>query len=153
MYLEFKTTLYKVVWSLLVNRLYITYLTKEVDYISYIVNPRRESLQIQVENMSYECLFFGRDQIMLDITFFDLRDTVLYSITKSGLRDVVRLYNTSDRYFLVCTDSLDNKKNPDFLRLRVHHVVVLWLRTMIRRSCVKEKWTGRLYEWNAYESR
>ena len=62
---------------------------------------------------------------MLDITFFGLRDTALYSIAESGSRDVVRLYSTSDRHFLVCTDSLDNKENPGFLGLRVHRVVVL----------------------------
>ena len=134
MYLKFKTTLYKVVWSLFVNGLYMTCLTEEVGHISYVVDLGRESLRIQIENMSYECLFFDRDQIMLDITFFDLRGVTLYSITESDSRDVVRLYNTSDRYFLVCTDSLNNKENPDFLGLRVHYIVVLWLRTMVRRS-------------------
>ena len=62
---------------------------------------------------------------MLDVTFFGLRGTILYSIVKSGSRDVVRLYSTLDRHFLVCTNSLDNKENPDFLKLRVHRVVVL----------------------------
>ena len=62
---------------------------------------------------------------MLGFTFFGLRDTALHSIAKGGLRDVVRLYNTSDRHFLVCTDNLDNKTNLGFLRLRVHRVVVL----------------------------
>ena len=62
---------------------------------------------------------------MLDVTFFGLRDTVLHSITESGSRDVVRLYNTSNRHFLVCTNSLDNKENPGFLELRVHCIVVL----------------------------
>ena len=62
---------------------------------------------------------------MLGFTFFGLRDTVLYSIAEGGLRDVVRLYNTSNRHFLVCTDSLDNKTNSSFLRLRVHRIVML----------------------------
>ena len=75
--------------------------------------------------MSYEYLFFDRGQIMLDITFFGLRGTTLHSITESDSRDVVRLYNTSDRHFLVYTDSLDNKQDPGFLGLRVHRVVVL----------------------------
>ena len=50
----------------------MTYLTKKVDHISYVVNPRRESLQIQVEDILYKRLFFNWDQIMLDITFFGL---------------------------------------------------------------------------------
>ena len=62
---------------------------------------------------------------MLNIVFFDLQSTALYSITKSDSRDVVRLYNTSNRHFLVCTNSLNSKENPGFLRLRVHRVVVL----------------------------
>ena len=128
----------------------MTYLVKKIDHISYIVNLERESSQIQIEDMSYECLFFNWGQIMLDITFFDLRGAALYSITESGSRDVVRLYNTSDRHFLICMNSLDNKENPDFLELRVHRVVVLWLRTMVRRSWCKRKvketlvWTRRL---------
>ena len=66
---------------------------------------------------------------MLDITFFSLRDTVLYSITKNGLRDVVRLYNTSDRQFLICTNNLNSKKNSDFLKLKVYRIIVLSLVT------------------------
>ena len=62
---------------------------------------------------------------MSNILFFDLEDTTLYSITKDGLRDVVRLYNTSDRHFLICTNNLNDKKDFDFLRLRFHYVVVL----------------------------
>ena len=62
---------------------------------------------------------------MLDVTIFSLRDTVFYSITKDGLRDVVRLYNTSDRHFLIRTNSLNNKENSDFLELRVYCIVVL----------------------------
>ena len=62
---------------------------------------------------------------MLDIVIFGFRDTVLHSITKSGLRDVVRLYSTSNRHFLVRTNNLDDKKNSGFLRLRVHYIVVL----------------------------
>ena len=62
---------------------------------------------------------------MSDISFFDLGDTILHSITKDGLRDVVRLYSTSDRHFLVYTDSLNDKENSGFLGLRVHCVVVL----------------------------
>ena len=103
----------------------MTCLIKKIDHISYIVNPRREFSRIQIENMSYECLFFNRGQIMLDITFFGLRDAVLYSIVESGSRDVIRLYNTSNRYFLICTNSLNNKKNPNFLRLKVHHIIIL----------------------------
>ena len=103
----------------------MTHLTEEVGHISYVVNPGREFSRIQVEDMSYECLFFDQGQIMLGIAFFGLRDIVLYSIVESGSRDVVRLYNTSDGYFLVCTDSLNNKENPSFLGLRVHRVVVL----------------------------
>ena len=75
--------------------------------------------------MSYEYLFFDRGQIMLGIAFFGLRDAALYSIAESDSRDVVHLYNTSDRHFLICTDSLDSKENPDFLGLRVYRVVVL----------------------------
>ena len=75
--------------------------------------------------MSYERLFFSQDQIMLGITVFGLRDTVLYSITKSDLKDVVRLYSTSDRHFLTRTNNLNDKRNSDFLRLKVHYVVVL----------------------------
>ena len=128
----------------------MTCLTKKVDHISYIVDLGRESSWIQIEDMSYECLFFNRGQIMLDIAFFDLRDTVLYSITESGSRDVVRLYSTLDRHFLVCTNSLDNKENPGFLGLRVYRIVILWLCTMVRRSWCKRKvnetfvWTRRL---------
>ena len=62
---------------------------------------------------------------MLDVTFFGLRDTALHSIVENDWRDVVRLYSTSDRHFLVCMDNLNNKENPDFLKLRVHRVVVL----------------------------
>ena len=62
---------------------------------------------------------------MSDISFFGLENTTLYSITKDGLRDVVRLYSTSDRHFLVCTDSLNDKEDSGFLGLRVHCVVVL----------------------------
>ena len=62
---------------------------------------------------------------MLDITFFGFRGTALYSITESSSRDVVRLYNTSHRHFLICMNSLNNKKNLGFLRLRVYCVVVL----------------------------
>ena len=129
----------------------MTCLIQKIDHISYVVDPRREFLRIQIEDMSYECLFFGRNQIMLDITFFGFRGAVFYSIAESGSRDVVRLCNTSDRHFLVCTNNLDNKENPDFLRLRVHRVVVLWLCTMVRRSWCKRKvdgtlvWTGRLW--------
>ena len=150
-YLKFKTTLYKVVWSLLINKLYITYLIKKISYISYVVNLRREFSWVQVENISYECLLFGRDQIMLGITFFGLRDTALHSITESGSRDVVRLYNTSDWHFRIYTNNLNNKKNSGFFELRVHCVVVLWLRTIVRRSRNGRKmdgslvWTGRLW--------
>ena len=93
---------------------------------------------------------------MLDITFFDLRTTALYSIAESDSRDVVRSYSTSDRHFLVCTNSLDNKENPGLLRLRVHRVVVLLCCDYIRWSeghNVKEKWTGCLYGRDTYESR
>ena len=131
--------MYKVVWSLLVNKFYVTCLVEEVDYISYVVDSRWKSSQIQIENMSYERLFFDQGQIMLGFTFFDLRGTALYSIAKDGLRDVVRLYNTSDRHFLIYMNSLDNKVNLDFLRLRVHRVVVLWLRTIVRRLQCKRK--------------
>ena len=62
---------------------------------------------------------------MSGISFFGLEDTILYSITKSGLRDVVRLYSTSDRHFLVCTNNLNDKENSGFLGLRVHCVIVL----------------------------
>ena len=62
---------------------------------------------------------------MLNVASFGLRSTVLYSITEGGLRDVVRLYSTSDRHFLVCTDSLNGKEDSGFLRLGVHCVVVL----------------------------
>ena len=62
---------------------------------------------------------------MSDISFFGLGDTTLYSITKSGLRDVVRLYSTSDRHFLVCMDNLNDKEDSGFLRLRVYCIVVL----------------------------
>ena len=103
----------------------MTRLIEEVGHISYVVNPERESSRIQVEDMSYECLFFDRGQIMLNITFFDLRGTVLYSIMESSSRDVVRLYSTSDRHFLIYTNSLGNKKNPDFLELRIYRIVVL----------------------------
>ena len=103
----------------------MTCLIEKVGHISYVVDPGRESLRIQVEDMSYERLFFGQGQIILNFTFFDLRDTVLYSITEDGLRDVIRLYSTSDPHFLVCTNNLDNKTNPDFLRLRVYRIVVL----------------------------
>ena len=101
------------------------HLAEKVGHISYVVNPGRESSRIQVEDMSYECLFFDQSQIMLGITFFGLRGAALYSIAESGSRDVVRLYNTSDRHFLICTNSLDSKENSDFLGLRVHCVVVL----------------------------
>ena len=94
--------------------------------------------------MSYERLFFGQDQIMLDVTIFGLRGTALYSITKGGLRDVVRLYSTSNRHFLARTDSLDDKENSGFLGLRVHCVVVLWLRTTVRRSQCGRKVHGSL---------
>ena len=131
--LELKTTLYEVVWSLFVNELHVTCLTEEIDHISYVVDSGRESLRIQIENMSYERLFFGQGQIILDVTIFGLRDTVLYLITKSGLRDVVRLYSISNRHFLIRTNSLNDKKNSNFLRLRVYYVVVLWLYTIVRR--------------------
>ena len=62
---------------------------------------------------------------MSDISFFGLEDITLYSITKDGLRNVVRLCNTSDRHFLVCTNSLNDKEDSDFLKLRVYYVVVL----------------------------
>ena len=107
------------------TRLYVMYLTEKVDHISYVVDLERESSQIQIEDILYKRLFFGRGQIMLDITFFDLRDTTLYSITKSGLRDVIRLYNTSNRHFLICTNNLNSKENSDFLELRVYYVVML----------------------------
>ena len=103
----------------------MTCLTEEVGHISYVVDPERESSRIQIEDILYKCLFFDWDQIMLDITFFDLRGTVLYSIAKKDLRDIVRLYNISDRHFLVYTNSLNNKKNSDFLKLRVYYIVVL----------------------------
>ena len=103
----------------------MTCLIKKINHISYIVNSRQEFSRIQIEDMSYECLFFDRNQIMLDITFFNLRDTILYSITESDSRDVVRLYNISDRYFLIYTNNLNSKKNLDFLRLRVHRIVIL----------------------------
>ena len=103
----------------------MTCLTKEVGHISYVVDPERESLRIQIENILYKRLFFSWGQIMLDITFFDLWDTVLHSIAEGDLRDIVRLYNTLDQHLLVCTNNLDDKENSDFLRLRVYHVVVL----------------------------
>ena len=103
----------------------MTHLTEKIDYISYIVNSRREFSRIQVEDMSYEYLFFNQDQIMLDITFFGLRDVALYLIVESDSKDVVRLYSTSNRHFLICTNSLNNKKNPGFLRLRIHYIIVL----------------------------
>ena len=112
----------------------MTCLVKKVGHISYIVNPGRESSRIQVEDMSYERLFFGQGQIMLDVAVFGFRDTALYLITKDDLRDVVRLCNTSNRHFLVRTNNLDDKENSGFLRLRVYCVVVLWLRTIVRRS-------------------
>ena len=62
---------------------------------------------------------------MSDISFFGLGDITLYSITKSNLRDVVRLCSTSNRHFLICTDSLNDKENSGFLRLRVYCIVVL----------------------------
>ena len=131
--------LYEVVWSLFVNGLYMTCLVKEIDYISYVVDPKRESLRIQIEDILYKRLFFDWGQIILDIVFFGLWNTILYSITERGLRDIVRLYNTSDRHLLVCTDNLNDKENSGFLRLRVHCVVVLWLRTIVRRSRCKRK--------------
>ena len=100
-------------------------LIKKVGYISYIINPRRESSRIQVEDMSYEYLFFNRGQIILNITFFGLRDVVLYSITENSSRDVVRLYSTSNRHFLIYTNNLDNKENLDFLKLRIYYIVIL----------------------------
>ena len=136
--------MYKVVWSLFINRLYVIRLTEEIGHISYVVNSGREFLWIQIENMSYKYLFFSRDQIILNVTFFGLRDTILYSIIESNLKDVVRLYNTLNRHFLICTDSLDNKKNLDFLKLRVYCVVVLWLRTMVRRLQCRRIMNGTL---------
>ena len=112
----------------------MTYLTEEVGHISYVVDPRRESLRIQIEDILYKRLFFGWGQIMLDIAFFGLWGTALHSIAEGGLRDIVRLCSTSDRHLLVCTDSLDDKENSGFLGLRVHRVVVLWLHTIVRRS-------------------
>ena len=103
----------------------MTHLAEEIGHISYVVDPRRESSRIQIEDMSYERLFFGQGQIMLGFTFFGLRGIALHSIAENGLRNVVRLYSTSNRHFLICTNSLNNKKNPGFLRLRVHRVVVL----------------------------
>ena len=81
---------------------------------------------------------------MLNVAIFGLRGTSLYSITESGLRDVVRLCNTSDWHFLARTDSLNDKKNSGFLGLRVHCIVVLWLRTTVRRSRCGRKVYGSL---------
>ena len=103
----------------------MTCLAEEVGHISYVVDPGRESSRIQVEDILYKRLFFGWGQIMLGIAFFGLWGTVLHSIAEGGLRDIVRLYNTSDRHLLVCTDNLDDKENSGFLELRVHRVVVL----------------------------
>ena len=103
----------------------MTYLTEEVGHISYVVDSGRESSRIQVEDILYKRLFFDWGQIMLDITFFGLWDTVLHSITERDLRDIVRLYNMSNRHLLVCTNNLNDKKNSDFLELRVYRVVVL----------------------------
>ena len=125
MYLEFRITLYKVVWSLFTNRFYVTCLTKKISHISYVVDSEREFSRIQIEDMLYKYLFFDRSQIMLNVTFFGLRDTVLYLITENGFRDVVHLYSTSDRHFLIYMNSLNNKKNLDFLKLRVHCIFVL----------------------------
>ena len=71
---------------------------------------------------------------MLGVTVFGLRGTALHSITKSDLRDVVRLYNISNRHFLIRMNNLDGKENSGFLELRVHSIVVLWLCTTIKRS-------------------
>ena len=117
--------MYEVVWSLLVNGLYMTYLTEEVGHISYVVDPRRESSRIQIEDILYKRLFFDWGQIILDITFFGLWGTALYLIAEGGLRDIVRLYNTSNRHLLICTNNLDDKKNSGFLELRVYRIVVL----------------------------
>ena len=76
---------------------------------------------------------------MSSISFFGLENTILYSITKSDLRDVVRFYNVSDRHFLICMNNLNDKENSDFLRLRVYYVVVLWLHTMIERLRCRRK--------------
>ena len=57
---------------------------------------------------------------------------------------VVRLCNKSNRHFLVCTDNLDSKTNPGFLGLRVHCVVVLWLRMIVRRLQCRRKVHGML---------
>ena len=122
----------------------MTCLIEKVGYISYVVDLKRESSRIQVENMLYERLFFDQSQIILNFTFFDLQDTVLHSIAEDGLRDVVRLYDTSDWHFLICMDNLDSKTNPDFLGLRVHCIVVLWLRTIVRRSQCERKVRGML---------
>ena len=81
---------------------------------------------------------------MLSVAVFGLRDTVLYSITKGGLRDVVCLYSTSNRHFLIRTDNLDDKKNSDFLELRVYCIIILWLRTIVRRLQCKRKVCGSL---------
>ena len=70
---------------------------------------------------------------MLDITFFSLQDTVLDSIAKNDLRDVIHLYNTLNQYFLIYTNNLNNKKNSDFLKLKVYRIVILLLYMMIRK--------------------
>ena len=62
---------------------------------------------------------------MLSVAVFGLRSTVLYLITKSGLRDVVRLYNTLNRHFLIYINNLNDKENFDFLKLRVYYIIVL----------------------------
>ena len=123
--LQFRTTLYEVVWPLLVDRLCMTCLVKKIGHILYVINPGRESLRIQVENISYERFFFSPSQIILSVAGFGLRSITLYSITEGGLRDVVRLYSASDRHFLICMNSLNGKEDSGFLRLGVHYVVVL----------------------------
>ena len=62
---------------------------------------------------------------MLDITFFDFRDITLYSIIKDDLRNVIRLYNTSDRHFLIYINNLNNKENSDFLKLKIYYIIML----------------------------
>ena len=78
-----------------------------------------------MENISYERFFFSPSQIILNITDFGLRNTILYSIAEGDLRNVVRLYSTSNRHFLVYTNSLNNKKNSNSLKLKIYYVVVL----------------------------
>ena len=62
---------------------------------------------------------------MSNISFFDFEDTIIYLITKNDLRDVVRLYNILDRHFLIYINNLNNKKNSNFLRLKIYYIIIL----------------------------